>query len=255
MHAGVHRIRANLHRAALAGILCWRQHTFGIAKCEGETGQMTAKRIRAAVTAVVFHLGSVGGAPAYEPGDVLVQLLAAGFYSDASGHVGPPGIDYKSGSVTANPALDLTYFFTKNIAAHTVIAVPLAKVDLKIGSQTVNVTDQWALPMSIMGQYHFLSDSIVSPYIGGGLTYAKFWEHKSHLGSHVEVDDTYGGGVNIGINVKIPDTRWVAAVDVKKLWLAPANVHLGGNKVNNVSVDPWWFGLGIGCNFSTPALL
>jgi outer membrane protein len=208
---------------------------------------------RAAITAGVFQLATAGGAQAYKPGDILVQLMAEGFYSDASGHVAP-GLNYDSGSVTANPALDLTYFFTKNIAAHTVIAVPLAKVDLKVGSQTINATDQWALPMSIIGQYHFLSEGIISPYIGGGLTYAKFWEHQSHLASHVEVGDTYGGVVNLGINVKVPGTRWAAAVDVKKLWLAPANVHVGGNRANNVTVDPWWFGVGLGCSFSTPAL-
>jgi outer membrane protein W len=90
------------------------------------------------------------------------------------------------------------------------------------------------------------------PCIGGDLTYAKSCIDQSHFGSHVEVDDTYGGVVNVGINVKIPDTRWVTAVDVKKLCLAPANVHVGGNRANNVAVDPWWFGPGIGYNFSTP---
>lgn len=59
----------------------------------------------------------------------LVQLLAAGFYSDASGHIAPR-TNYDSGSVTVNPALNLTYFFTENISAQTVLAVPWARVDL-----------------------------------------------------------------------------------------------------------------------------
>ena len=96
---------------------------------------------------------------------------------------------------------------------------------------------------------------MISPYIGAGPTYAWFWEGKSHLGSHVEVDDTYGGLINVGLNVKIPDTRWVAVVDLKKWWLAPTDVHLGGNKLSgNLSVGPWFFGVGAGYNFSTPAI-
>jgi outer membrane protein len=182
-----------------------------------------------------------------------MQLLAEGFYSGASGHIAD-GTNYDSGSVTANPALDLTYFFTKNISAQTVLAVPLARVDLHAAGQTDRATDQWVLPLSIIGQYHFFSDGTVSPFVCAGLTYAKFWEDQSHLGSHVEVDDTWGGLVNFGVNFKIPDTKWVAVIDAKKWWLAPANVHIGGNKVSNLTVDPWFFGAGIGYNFSTPAL-
>lgn len=212
------------------------------------------------MTGLAFVLGAAwhaAPAQAYEPGDVLVQLLAEGFYTDASGNLAP-GVNYTSGSMTANPALNLTYFFTKNIAAQTVLAVPSLRVDLD-NERTNNrskLTDQWVLPLSIIGQYHFFSDGMISPFLGGGLTYAKLWEDQSHLpgGTHVEVDDTWGGLINFGVNIKIPDTKWVAVIDAKKWWLAPANVHVGGKKGNNLTVDPWFFGAGIGYNFSTPAL-
>jgi outer membrane protein len=191
----------------------------------------------------------------YEPGDILVQLMGEGFYTDASGSVGQgTGWNYDSGDMTANPALNLAYFFTKNIAVHTVLAVPQLNVDLNTGGQTTGATEQWVLPLSIVPQYHFFSDGMVSPYIGAGLTYAKLWEKKSKLGSHVEVDDTWGGLVNVGLNIKIPDSRWTIAVDAKRWWLNPADVHLGGSKLGNLTVNPWFFGLGIGYNFSTPPL-
>ena len=110
------------------------------------------------------------------------------------------------------------------------------------------------LPLSIIGQYHFFTDQAFSPFVGAGLTYAEFWEDQSHLGSHVEVDDTYGGLINVGINYKIPDTRWVAVLDVKKWWLASTNVHIGGNRASDLTVNPWFFGVGVGYNFSTTAL-
>lgn len=208
-----------------------------------------------AATILAFGLGAAGEAEAYEPGDFMVQLLAEGFYSDASGSAAQ-GVNYNSGTMSANPALDLTYFFTKNIAAQTVLAVPLARVDLHAGPDTLKATDQWVLPLSIIGQYHFLSDEPISPFIGVGLTYAWFWEDQSHLagGSHVEVDDTWGGLVNFGLNVKIPDTKWTVVVDAKKWWLSPTTMHAGGNKLQTLTVDPWFFGMGVGYTFSTPAL-
>jgi hypothetical protein len=38
---------------------------------------------------------------------------------------------------------------------------------------------------------------------------------------------------------------WMAACLRQKLWLTPANVHVGGNRASNVAVEPWWFGVGI----------
>lgn len=208
-----------------------------------------------AAAVLAFGLAAATDAKAYEAGDLMVQLLAEGFYTDASGSVGS-GTNYDSGTMSANPALNLTYFFTKNIAAQTVIAVPLARVDLNQGDKTARATDQWVLPLSLIGQYHFLSDEPISPFIGVGLTYAKFWEDQSHLagGSHVEVDDTWGGLVNFGLNVKIPDTHWTVVADAKKWWLSPTQLRAGGNKLQTLTVDPWFFGMGVGYTFSTPAL-
>lgn len=216
---------------------------------------MTKKTVAAALALATAVSWQCNSAAAYEPGDVLVQGLAQGFYSDASGSLGS-GLNYDSGDVTINPALNLSYFMTKNIALQTVLAVPLAKVNLNNNNSTSSLTDQWVLPLSIIGQYHFFSDEVVSPFVGGGLTYAFFWEDQSHLpgGSHVELDDTYGGLVNFGLNFKFPDSRWTAVVDAKKWWLAPTNTRVGGNKNNNITVDPWFFGAGFGYNFSTPAL-
>ncbi len=199
---------------------------------------------------------AASGAQSHEPGDVLVQLMGQGFYSDASGSVGQgTGWNYDSGPMTANPALNLSYFFTKNIAVQTVLAVPQLNVDLNTGDKTTAATEQWVLPLSIIPQYHFFSDGIGSPYIGAGLTYATLWEKDSKLGgADVDVHDTWGGLVNFGVNVKIPDTRWSVAVDAKKWWLKPTNVDLDNNRIGNLTVNPWFFGIGVGYAFSTSPL-
>lgn len=193
---------------------------------------------------------------AYESGDLLVQLLAEGFYTGASGGVGQgTGLNYSSGEISPNPALNLTYFFTKNLAAHTVIAVPHAKVDVSGSGQSQHATSQWVLPLSLLGQYHFFSDEAISPYVGAGPTRAFFWEDDSQIGAKVKVDDTWGGLINFGVNFKIPDSHWVAVIDAKKYWLADTDVKVGTRKTGDVSLNPWFFGVGIGYTFSTPPLL
>jgi outer membrane protein OmpA-like peptidoglycan-associated protein/outer membrane protein W len=191
----------------------------------------------------------------YQSGDLLIQGLATGFYTGASGNVGQgTGLDYDSGSMTANPALNITYFFTPNIAAQTVLAVPKAKVDVSNGTDE-NLTSQYALPLSIIGQYHFFSEAMVSPFIGAGLTRLWLWEDDSdNKFGKVDVDNTWGGLVNFGLNFKIPNSRWVAVLDAKKWWTKSTNAHIDNNKVGNVTLNPWFFGGGIGYNFSTPPL-
>ncbi len=211
------------------------------------------KFICAAACGASMSLAATSGAQAYEPGDFLVQLLVEGFYSDASGHI-DKGVNFDSGNPTLNPALNLTYFFTKNIAAQTVLAVPVAKVDLSVGSQTTKATEQRVLPLSIIGQYHFFSDAEISPYVGAGLTYAIFWEEDSNIGSHVDVDNTWGGLINFGVNFKFPESNWNIVLDAKKWWLSPSETHVGGNKLDDLTVNPWFFGLGVGYKFATPPL-
>jgi outer membrane protein W len=153
----------------------------------------TAIGLLAAVLASASTLLAASGAQCHEPGDVLVPLMGQGFYSDASGGVGQgTGRKYDSGPVTANPALNLSYFFTKNIAVQTVLAVPQLNVDLNAGDRTTAATEQWVLPLSIIPQYHFFSDSLVSSCVGAGLTYAMLWQKNGKLGGvNVDVHDTW----------------------------------------------------------------
>jgi outer membrane protein len=222
---------------------------------------MNAKSLKlttaACVSAVALFAASNAGA--YEPGDLMLQLLAAGFAPAASGDTGLDNINYDSGDWSVNPALNITYFFTKNIAAQTVLAVPLARVDLNMDGKSQQATEQWVLPLSIIGQYHLLTEEPISPYLGAGLTYAMFWENSTNLNNigagELNVQNTWGGLINFGCNIRIPETNWVAVVDVKKWWLNPARVNINnGPSVDDLTVNPWFFGAGIGYKFSTPAL-
>ncbi|MGF1641717.1 MAG: OmpW family protein [Rhodospirillales bacterium] len=212
----------------------------------------TTTMIAASVSAAV--LAAAATARAYEPGDLVIQLMGQGLYADASGSVGQgTGWNYDSGPISANPALNISYFLTKNIAVQTVLAVPQLNVDLDTGDKTTAATEQWVLPLSIIPQYHFFSDAMVSPYVGAGLTYAMLWEKNSKLGgADVDVENTWGGLVNVGLNIKIPQTRWTVSIDAKKWWLNPTNVDLDGDRIGNLTVNPWFFGLGVGYTFSTP---
>jgi outer membrane protein len=220
---------------------------------------MKAKSLKLTAAACVSAVAllAASDARAYEPGDLMLQLLVEGFAPAASGDTGLDNINYDSGDWSVNPALNITYFFTKNIAAQTVLAVPLLRVDLNVDGKSQQATEQWVLPLSIIGQYHFLTEEPISPFLGAGLTYAMLWENSTNLdpAGELNVQNTWGGLINFGCNIKIPDSNWVAVVDVKKWWLNPARVNIdNGPSVDDLTVNPWFFGAGIGYKFSTPAL-
>ena len=219
---------------------------------------MNIKAIGTGLALAAAAASYASNAQAWEPGDLMVTALLEGFYTDASGSVGEGlPLNYTGGDVTANPALNLTYFFTKNISAHTVLAVPLAKVDLSNSGHDDWASSQRVLPLSIIAQYHFFGDELISPYFGVGGTRAFFWEDSTSNkfgGDKIKVDDAWGGLINFGVDYKVKYTNWVITLDAKKWWLADTGVKLGSTHLDDASINPWLFGIGLGYKFSTPAV-
>ena len=51
----------------------------------------------------------------------------------------------------------------------------------------------------------------------------------------------------MGVDVAVQKS-WSVNLDVKKVWIS-SDVTLNGQKVSNVSLDPWLLGIGIGYRF------
>ena len=78
------------------------------------------------------------------------------------------------------PELDLTYFFTKNIAAELVLGVTPHTVNGSGGITSFGkVGDAWLLPPTLTLQYHFDTGTAFKPYVGGGVNYTIFFDEST----------------------------------------------------------------------------
>ena len=76
--------------------------------------------------------------------------------------------------------LDLTYFFTKNIAAELVLGVTPHTVNGTGGITPFGkVGDAWLLPPTLPLQYHFDTGTAFKPYVGGGVNYTIFFDEST----------------------------------------------------------------------------
>ena len=64
------------------------------------------------------------------------------------------------------PEVDITYFFTKNIAAELILTVP-QKHDVTLSGAKIGTFKH--LPPTLTAQYHFLPDGTIRPYVGAGI--------------------------------------------------------------------------------------
>lgn len=149
------------------------------------------------------------------------------------------------------PELDISYFFTKQIAAELVLA--FTELDARVTSSAVGAFDAGsfkALPPTLTVQWHFLPDGPFRPYVGAGLNYTRLSSVK--LGNAVTgpLDlerDSVGPALQAGIDIGLGGP-WVLNLDVKKAWIR-ADLKSGGTTLSTLKVDPWLVGVGVGYRF------
>jgi len=154
-------------------------------------------------------------------------------------------------STTLIPELDLTYFFTENIAAelilgtskHDVSAAGTSAGDLDLGSV-------YLLPPTLTVQYHFTGHDF-KPYVGAGLNYTIFYnEDEGPVVDSMDYDNSIGFALQLGVDYNLDD-NWFLNLDIKKLFLSTdvtvdAATALGATVVADVTIDPWLIGFGVG---------
>ena len=144
------------------------------------------------------------------------------------------------------PELDVSYFFTPNIAAELILTYP-QKHDLRAdGLGKIGTLKH--LPPTLTLQYHFtdLGLGALKPYVGAGLNYTRF--SNVSLPSGLSIDkNSFGGALQIGTDFAI-DKNWSLNFDVKKVYIG-TDVYSAGNKVGSFKVDPVLIGVGVGYRF------
>ena len=149
------------------------------------------------------------------------------------------------------PELDLTWFFTKNIAVEAIAAISPHDVEATGTSLgTVDLGSVWLLPPTVLLQYHHPMDNGFKPYVGAGVNYTVFFNEDAPGGTvtNIDYENSFGWALQFGVDYMI-NKHWLVNVDVKKLFLSTdVSINNGAIKAD-VDINPWIVGAGIGYRF------
>ncbi|OXT00781.1 hypothetical protein B7H23_11940 [Notoacmeibacter marinus] len=180
-----------------------------------------------------------------------VRARAVGVIIEDSGNIDQvPGSDLEF-SDSIIPELDITYYFTPNIAAELILGTTKTNIE-EDGAGLGDVGSTWVLPPTLLLQYHFTNFGAFKPYVGAGVNYTIFFEEEGDgpLAS-LDIDDAFGAALQVGFDYMFTD-NWGMNFDVKKLFVetdwegrdAAGNLFTG-----EANINPWMIGTGITYRF------
>ena len=141
------------------------------------------------------------------------------------------------------PEVDISYFFTPNLAAELILTVP-QKHSVYLDGAYIGSFKH--LPPTLTLQYHFTPESKISPYVGVGANYTRLGSEK--MGGLKLENDSLGFALQAGVDYKL-DKHWSLNLDVKKLQIRSDVFDATGAKISKVKVDPLLIGVGVGYRF------
>ncbi len=162
--------------------------------------------------------------------------------SDPIGGVGAS--DRLTVSTKTIPEVDISYFFTPNIAAELVLTYP-QKHDAALDGSNIGTFKH--LPPTLTAQYHFSPEAKVSPYLGVGVNYTNISSVNLLNGNGTLDHHSVGLALQAGIDFKL-DKHWSVNIDVKKVQIR-SDVFISGNKASAMQIDPVLVGVGLGYRF------
>ena len=149
------------------------------------------------------------------------------------------------------PEIDITKFFTPNIAAELIAATTHQDVFLKGSPALGNKTSLGSvnlLPPTLTLQYHTNPYGTFRPYAGAGLNYTFFYGTKTGgAATSLKYKDNMGYALQLGFDYMIND-RFGINFDVKKIFLK-TQVQVNNSYTANVRLDPWLIGGGLSYRF------
>mgnify|MGYP000149003761 CR=1 FL=1 len=146
------------------------------------------------------------------------------------------------------PELDISYFFTKNIAAELVLTYP-QQVNITAGSGNNNVGKITALPPSLLIQYHFTDLGAFKPYVGAGLNYTIFSSRNNLGGGAYSVDNSSLGAVGqVGMDYMF-DKNWGLNLDLKYATMSTNVSTAAGANAGKLTLNPWMPAIGVAYKF------
>jgi outer membrane protein len=189
---------------------------------------------------------AAGHAAAAEASPWLVRVRA--LHLDPADKSDPVGGTGAANRLTLDsktfPELDISYFFTPNVAAELVLTYP-QKHDVLLDGKSIGTMKH--LPPTLLAQYHFLPGAQFRPYVGAGLNYTTL--SKVHLlnGNAGLEHKSFGLAVQAGADFAL-DKNWSLNLDVKKVQIR-SDVNSAGAIISKVKVDPLLVSVGVGYRF------
>jgi len=146
------------------------------------------------------------------------------------------------------PEVDVSYFFTPNIAAELILTVP-QKHTLSAGAAAIGTLKH--LPPTLLAQYHFNLNGF-KPYVGAGINYTRFSSVRfapavaAALNPSID-KNSFGAALQVGVDIPLQKNLYLN-IDVKKVFIK-TDVFAGAAKAGTFKVDPVLVGVGLGWRF------
>ncbi|KQQ80131.1 hypothetical protein ASF73_02945 [Xanthomonas sp. Leaf131] len=140
------------------------------------------------------------------------------------------------------PTFTAEYFIADNLGIEVLAALPFEHDIALRGMGRVGSTKH--LPPVISLQYHFNSQGKLSPFVGVGINYTRFFSTDTRgalAGSELELDDSWGLALHAGMDYKLSDR---GALRVNLRWIdIDTDASLNGNRIGTVNIDPLVYGV------------
>lgn len=197
-------------------------------------------------------------AAAQDTGNWIVRVRATDIQSDNHnnsqllGTMQSLGFDHAAINNKWIPEVDVSYFFTPNIAAELILTYPQEQTLYAVaadGTKTSLGTFKH-LPPTLLAQYHFTGLPVARPYVGLGVNYTRVSDVNLNTVPSLGLDlsrNSFGLAAQVGADFPIGG-GWLLNVDAKYAQLG-VDVRSNGSKVGEFGVNPWLLSLGVGKRF------
>ncbi len=146
------------------------------------------------------------------------------------------------------PTASFSYHFTDNISAELWGALDSFDHRVRKDGPKIGTVEQQ--PIALSGQYHFgEADNTFRPFVGLGYHHSNISnEDLNPGGNHIALTTPKGAIGTVGVDMNITPT-WFARADARYLRSRADVREAGVNTGQELKLDPWTVGFGIGARF------
>ena len=142
------------------------------------------------------------------------------------------------------PEVDISYFFTPNLAAELILTYPQKH---KVYSKGAQIGTFKHLPPTLTLQYHLTGIGGFRPYVGLGVNYTNITAVHILDGAVGLKHNSYGLAAQVGADIPLGG-GWLLNLDAKKVQIG-THVYLAGADKGTFKVNPLLLSAGVGFRF------